>query len=343
MSIVGDAFVDVVVGGVVRLPEWGADALTEEPIQFTPGGSATNTTLQLAALLQLLPQPAADPQLVLHTALGQDFFGSFMRSKIAQAVGGNDRLLRVSTAPSSSATKQSTGVCVCLSGAADRAFITHRGVVATFDRPQLDVPLLLESQVVHIAGFYNCPSLWPALPALLRDCQAKGIVTSLSPQYDASEAWGGLQDILPHLDIFIPNELEALAISRQPDVPSATRFFVGCGIKHVVVTLGPKGAYALVENGTRELRQACPIKQVVDTTGAGDAFNAGLLYSLVGELMMDRRGGEEEEEKEVGAWQAALRWGVAMGAHSVTKVGASAPPHGKEEILQNLNEMNDHP
>lgn len=103
----------------------------------------------------------------------------------------------------------------------------------------------------------------------------------------------------------------------------------------MVITLGSQGAYALVRDGSgsvRELQQPCPVKDVVDTTGAGDAFGAGVFYSLAGQL-------EENGEEDGLDWEAALRWGCAAGAHAVVKVGASAPPTGREEIEANLEEM----
>ena len=80
---------------------------------------------------------------------------------------------------------------------------------------------------------------------------------------------------------------------------------------------------------------------MVDTTGAGDAFNAGVLYKLVEGLMRKEEGGREEEGEGEGedVWREVLRMGCAMGSHSVRKVGASAPPRDREEIVSNLEEI----
>ncbi|GAB5031335.1 carbohydrate kinase [Nannochloropsis oceanica] len=404
ISVVGDAFCDVIVGGVNHIPEWGTDVLTDTPIALTPGGSACNTVLQLASLLRLFPPCSSSsnthPSIVLHTALGSDLFGSFMRSKIAEVAQGQDvQVSTASTSPSfssssscsscsSSATRAensttcsthpkttTTGVCICLSGAADRAFITHRGVVSTFNESHLDLPSLYNSCFVHIAGFYNCPSLWPALPGILRECRKRGVVTSLSPQYDARGEWGGgLEELFPWLDLLLLNEMEALAITKgmigrkqgkkddnveeregeeeekkERAVEAAARYFVDLGVRHVIVTRGALGAYALIEEkekegeGSRKRRevwQGCPRKEVVDTTGAGDSFNAGVLFRLIERLMRKKEGGREGGgEKEKDAWNEVLRMGCAMGSHIVTKMGASAPPRDREEILENLREI----
>jgi sugar/nucleoside kinase (ribokinase family) len=136
---------------------------------------------------------------------------------------------------------------------------------------------------------------------------------------------------------------------------TTTNQTIAQGVGNVIITLGAQGAYALVDDAAvdsspsgggqrrrrggerrrRELRQACPVKEVVDTTGAGDAFGAGVLYSLLGQLAL-AAGAEADLAFD---WEAALQWGCAAGAHAVTKVGASAPPTGREEIEANLSSM----
>ncbi len=217
VSIIGDAFADIVVSGIGALPEWGGDALASQPIAMAAGGSALNTSLQFGHLVRLFPVIVqAPPIIVMHTALGDDQFGRFLREQV-----DSTPLVELSTAAASSAK---TGVCICLSGAQDRAFITHRGAVAAFSIAQLDRARILQSRIVHVAGFYNCPGLWPDMPALLRDCQ--GAFIALSPQHDASGEWGHLEGVFPSLDLFISNEAEAIAISRRPNVAEAARFLV---------------------------------------------------------------------------------------------------------------------
>jgi len=185
-----------------------------------------------------------------------------------------------------------------------------------------------------------------------------------------------LEEIFPWLDLFLLNEMEALAIRREMrrreggkeekeeeeegvEVEEAASFFVERGVRHVIVTRGGRGAYALVQDEEeeerereggreggrrrrrREVWQACPRKEVVDTTGAGDAFNSGVLYRLVEGLIRREEGGREEEGGGEGGdvWGEVLRVGGAMGSHSVRKVGASAPPRDREEIVSNLEEI----
>ena len=90
----------------------------------------------------------------------------------------------------------------------------------------------------------------------------------------------------------------------------------------MVITLGPHGAFARVAGEVKEYFQKCPpVKKVLDTTGAGDAFVAGFLYSYL--------------VSNEGDLQSALKWGVAAGSSCVTKVGASAKP-SKDDLMSHL-------
>eukprot|EP00904_Undaria_pinnatifida_P007281 jgi/Undpi1/3683/HiC_scaffold_16.g07053.m1 len=287
--------------------------------------------------MPLLPRQSC----VLHTSVGGDDMGGFVRKKLAEF--GVDW--------SQAKERAHQGACVVLSGRADRSFVTHRGSTAEFCREDIDVPRLLDSNHVHVAGFYNCPALVKDLPGLLAEAHARGATCSLVPQWDASEEWGGLDELYPLLDVFMPNEIEALKIAGCTDVHEAAYFFIERGVGLVVVTRGDGGATAMSKGkrgggggrgtGREELgardeevgegetverderwkwEQKCADVEVVDTTGAGDAFSAGFLHVW----------------KATGDVQAALRWGCALGTTVVTRVGASLTLSVEEDIRPNL-------
>ncbi|CAM9953205.1 unnamed protein product, partial [Ectocarpus sp. 8 AP-2014] len=248
---------------------------------------------------------------VLHTSVASDDMGAFVRGK----------LIEHGVEWSQTKAREHQGACVVLSGREDRSFVTHRGSAALFCREDIDVPRLLESDHVHVGkqphhhhpndffpGFYNCPALWKDLPSLLAEAKAGGSSCSLGPQWDATEEWGGLEPLYPYLDVFMPNEDEALNISGCDDVAEAASFFLDRGVGLVVVTRGGGGAFAASrrhggggtaggrgsmrvkggggggaaggagDNGggeggfQRSWEQKCVPVEVVDTTGAGDAF-----------------------------------------------------------------------
>ena len=114
---------------------------------------------------------------------------------------------------------------------------------------------------------------------------------------------GGLRRLGKGVDLLLPNKLEARALTGLSD-PSTAACALAESFAEVVVTLGESGA--LWTDGSALLRVAAPAADVVDTTGAGDAFAAGLLAARV-------RGAGPEE---------ALEAGCALAAQAVAVPGA---------------------
>jgi sugar/nucleoside kinase (ribokinase family) len=85
--------------------------------------------------------------------------------------------------------------------------------------------------------------------------------------------------------VFLPNEAEACAIAGVPagDAPGAARNLQAVSNGWVVVKLGERGCLAVGPGGA-ELSVPAPATTVADTTGAGDAFNAGLIHALSDEV-----------------------------------------------------------
>ncbi|WP_308916562.1 ribokinase [Jannaschia sp. LMIT008] len=115
-------------------------------------------------------------------------------------------------------------------------------------------------------------------------------------------------DVLPNVDYMTPNESELrILLGLRPDDPRSSRELArelrARGVSNVVVTLGGRGALVLTEEGETTV-EALPLSPV-DTTGAGDAFNAGFATALAeGRPLMD-----------------AVRMGVACGGHACTALG----------------------
>jgi sugar/nucleoside kinase (ribokinase family) len=90
-----------------------------------------------------------------------------------------------------------------------------------------------------------------------------------------------LRTLLPWVDVFLPNEAEACAIADVPegDALDAARKLQAVSAGWVVVKLGARGSLAVGPGGA-ELSVSAPVVEAADTTGAGDAFNAGLIRAL---------------------------------------------------------------
>jgi len=125
-------------------------------------------------------------------------------------------------------------------------------------------------------------------------------------------------DLLRKVTYITPNEVEASKLSgveirNSQDASRAAAVFFGKGVKNVVITLGDKGVY--VSDGTKDEVIPGYRVDVVETTGAGDAFNGGFVTAL-------------SENMDI---FTAARFGNAAGALSVTRAGtAMAMPCRKE-------------
>jgi sugar/nucleoside kinase (ribokinase family) len=199
-----------------------------------------------------------------------------------------------------------TGLTVILSRAGDRALLTYPGSIAALRYAEIDRALLARGRHVHLGSYFLLDALRPDVPRLFAEARALGLSVSLDTNYDPQELWnGGLHEALRHVDIFLPNQAELLAITRQTEVGAALAA-LGDGVPTVVVKLGSRGAQAL---HARQLVEAGTIAvQAVDTTGAGDSFDAGFVYG------------------HLAGWTVAeaLRMACICGALSTRAVGGTA-------------------
>lgn len=169
-------------------------------------------------------------------------------------------------------------------------------------------------------------------------CRAQYVLTQLETNLDATQAVIDMahkcgaknilnpapampvsDELLAQADIVTPNELEAEAITGigidGPEAAGrAAQYFFERGVGSVVITLGSRGAYAATPAGARMID---PFQvEAVDTTGAGDAFNGGLVVAL-------------SEGKEL---FEACRFASAVAALCVTKMGTAPAMPARADV-----------
>jgi ribokinase len=139
------------------------------------------------------------------------------------------------------------------------------------------------NDIIHISGYYMLPNLQDELPLLLHQFKARGARISFDPGWPprgfAETERANLNMVLPHVDYFEPNETELLAMTGSQIVPAAVeairRFYHGI----IAVKCGAKGSIIFAE------RQPLVIRafetHVLDTTGAGDVFDAAFLNGII--------------------------------------------------------------
>lgn len=200
----------------------------------------------------------------------------------------------------------------------DRAMLTYPGALSAFGPQHVDASVLARTRHLHLASAFLQPKLTAALPALFAAAQVAGAATSLDTNDDPSGQWDFERDaLLPVVDYLLPNEREAVALAfgapSEATSLAAARSLAAHG-PVVVVKCGAAGAFAVDErrDASRVLRATLDAPTadhsgVVDTVGAGDTFDAGLVAGLSQGL----------------ALRDALRLAVAAGTSSVRRAGGA--------------------
>lgn len=170
-----------------------------------------------------------------------------------------------------------TGLTVSVSSAKDRALITYPGAIAALSAAEVDEHLFENRDHVHISSFFLQEALRPGCKSVLAAAHRNGLTTSLDPGYDPAERWGqDLIDVLTEVDVFLPNEVELHALTGCESPEDGVRALAN-GRTLTVAKLGSAGAMSMA--GGDMLRVPAAKIEPVDTTGAGDSFNAGFLHA----------------------------------------------------------------
>jgi sugar/nucleoside kinase (ribokinase family) len=262
LLVVGRPSVDVMFAG---LPEWPALGKDVECDGFgVCAGTAFNT-------------PAAANRIGLRVAyvatLGNDRWSRIIREEF-DAEGLPSDFLEIEERPL-------PGVSVALNFDGDRGFVTHWGMGdvydARLDARALDVAARIDARHLHVYAGESTE--------LVATARGRGMTVSLDgsggPWWSASRP---LDEVLAGADVLLANEAEAMAMTGEPEPRAALdRLAEHCGC--VVIKRGAAGATGLSDGSTRTVA-AEPVK-LVDSTGAGDAFNAGFLVGWLGGLELE--------------------------------------------------------
>ena len=167
---------------------------------------------------------------------------------------------------------------------------------------------------LHVASYFLQTALRPGLPDLFQRAHALGLTVSLDTNWDPSGVWQGFDELLAQVDVFLPNQTEALAISGGSTLDDALEI-LNRKCQVVAVKCGRAGAQA--RQGDERARAAALPVPVVDTVGAGDSFDAGFLYGWLNGWRLER----------------ALALAVSCGSLSTRAAGGTAAQPSLEEAM----------
>jgi sugar/nucleoside kinase (ribokinase family) len=172
-----------------------------------------------------------------------------------------------------------SGVTLILPHGPQRHILTYPGTISELRFEDLDLDYLTSARHFHMSSLFLQRELLPDVPELFRRIKSAGLTTSLDTNDDPDDRWDSvLEEILPHVDILLPNEREAMRMSRADDVETALSWLAQ-KVETVVVKIGASGALA-IRDGHRFSAPAVPVT-VIDSIGAGDSFDAGFLHQFL--------------------------------------------------------------
>jgi sugar/nucleoside kinase (ribokinase family) len=286
--VVGELNVDLILTGLPSLPAYRELRLAKD-MRFTLGSSSAIFACNAARL-------GASVGFV--GKVGEDEFGDFMLRSLSGSGVETSRVIRQAGGR--------TGICVSMSFADDYSMVSFPGIRETFRLEEVDFDYVKTARHLHMSSFYIQPALRPGVPTLFRWAKDAGMTTSLDPDQDPSGQWdGGMLEVLPNVDLFFPNHLEAMGISGAPNLDAAIDMLRARG-RTIVVKRGAAGVL-LAEGGRTVAAPGFPMR-ALDTTGAGDSFNAGFVYQFLQGAGLDR----------------CVTWGNACGALSTQALGGTA-------------------
>jgi len=258
---VSDMCIDLVISGNVH-PEFNQVEKIVGDYAIDLGGSANIFASQMAKLGE---------RVGVVGYVGRDGFGQLALQKLQE--------LGVSTTYVKHHPSAKTGLGLGLTEINDRAMLTYLGTIDAIEPADLIDELLRSCRHWHIASYFLLRSLRSVWPEWTQRCRKANITVSLDTNWDPDNRWDGALELLPYVDVFLPNETEAQALTGEADAWKAARILAAKG-PLVVVKCGDKGAIAVRGEDSWQIKgsecQDSPLS-VADTTGAGDNFDAGFL------------------------------------------------------------------
>jgi len=287
--IAGELNVDIIVSGEDVVPEWNREKIVDT-FDIVLGSSSAITACALASL---------GLHVRFASVVGDDDFGRFCKAEL-QRMGVDTGYVAVQPGIK-------TGVTLSFSTPSDRGLVTYPGSIPLVTPDLITEALLEDADHFHFGSYYLQDGMRPHWPGLFKQWRARGISTSFDTGWDVRKQWDreGIIALLAHTDLFMPSEEEALHICSAEHLTAVfEQFPQGAGL--IAVKQGSRGASLRGLDGN--IVSAGPYRvSPVDTTGAGDCFNAGMIDGY----LQGRRGEE------------LLRYANACGALSTLGLGGT--------------------
>jgi sugar/nucleoside kinase (ribokinase family) len=262
-SAVGFLVIDVLCRYASEMPPPGGATFVDEAT-MTVAGTAGATAVD-CAILGLRGQIAA--------RVGRDAMGDFLLAEMRK-FGLDTGLVQFDEV-----AQTSTSLLPIRPDGSRAAFFVP-GTSRTFLPTEVEMQRILDARIIHLGGtglldaFDGAPSV-----EMLRRAKALGRMTVFDLIQANPATVAKVTQLLPHIDYFVPSIHEAAAMAGVGEPAEVARWFKARGVKNAILTLEGDGVYVDPEQGEPFHLPSHRI-DVVDTTGCGDSFTAGVIVGL---------------------------------------------------------------
>lgn len=259
--VVGELNIDLILNNIEAFPTMGKEVIARDMTQTLGSSSAifANNLCVLGSKVAFLGK------------VGMDNYADQVTSTLLK--GGVDISNIIKT------PDFLTGITVAMNFDNDRAMVTYPGAMNDFNINDITDEALNSASHMHLSSIFLQEGLKPDVITLFKRAKAAGMTTSFDPQWDPSEKWDvELADLLPNVDVFLPNVEELMQFTATSNVDDAlAKIKPYCNV--VIVKNGVKGS--TMWDGTElKVQKAFLNDSVEDAIGAGDSFNSGFIYQF---------------------------------------------------------------
>jgi sugar/nucleoside kinase (ribokinase family) len=261
VAIAGELNLDLVLDGIPEAMPVERELLASA-FQVTLGSSAAILAHNLASL---------GTKVGFVSLAARDNFGKMALDFLAQR-GVDLTAMRYDDSTGS-------GVTVVVNHGPVRHILTYLGTIAGMTSEHLDFDYICSARHFHLSSLFLLKGLHPGLPEIFKAIKQRGLTISLDTNDDPDDRWGGvLEELLPLVDVLLPNERELLRITSCASLDEAL-ISVSRTVPLTVVKCGARGS--MIQQGGRRMAVPGVTVSPVDAIGAGDSFNAGFLSCYV--------------------------------------------------------------
>ena len=309
VACVGILCADVLAKPVDQLPEKGKLGLIDQ-LQLQIGGCASNTAIDLAKI---------GLTSVMIGKIGADGFGKFLQETLPHEGVATEGL-------SVDQSVQTSASVVLIGRDGERSILHCLGSNSRFTFEDINLELVKQSKILFIAGTFLMPQFdGVGAEKLLQLANEAGLVCCMDTAWDSTGQWmNKIEGTLKYLDWFMPSYEEAKELSGKTEPAAIAEVFRAKGTKNVVIKLGKDGCYVKPEHEPGVYTPTYHEIEVIDTSGAGDAFCAGFLTGLV-------KGWDIRE---------CARFANAVGTYCVMAIGTTTGIKTLEETLSFMDRAN---